>query len=81
MEVAGMDNRDGFGKFIAAELYKKMNKQTEGKALLANWIKANPSNELANWSLNAFDRSVDFGFTYDNSDFRIVKALLNFNQR
>ncbi len=79
MKIAEMDSRDGFGKFIAAMVYKKSNRQTEGRALLANWIKADPSNKLANWSMNAFSGNVDYNFNYDNSDFRIMKALLNSN--
>lgn len=75
-EIASSDVRDNFGDFIAAVVYKKIGNADKGRGLIVGWIKSNPDNKLTNWSMDAFDEKVDENFSIDNSDFRIMKAVL-----
>lgn len=80
-EIVSSDRKDDFDNFISAEVYKKIGKADQGRELMATWMKKNPDSKLANWSMNAFDGKLDKNFSIDNSDFRVMKAVLLLNEK
>lgn len=80
-EIIQMDATNDFGNFIAAETFKKAGRLKEGTELMTSWVETDPGNELANWSRSAFNGDINHDFSIDNSDFRIMKAVLNSSKK
>jgi predicted Zn-dependent protease len=79
-EIIQMNATKDFSNFITAEVYKEMGKLEEGEVLMNRWRESDPENELVNWSRNAYEGKIDQGFSVDNPDFKIMKAILTLNK-
>ncbi|MGB4973953.1 MAG: DUF5107 domain-containing protein, partial [Cyclobacteriaceae bacterium] len=75
-EIVQMKATSGFNNFITAAAYKKSGKRGDGEALMNSWLESDPENGLAIWSRNAFHGKINLNYLVDNSDFRIMKAVL-----
>lgn len=75
-EIIKVDVKNDFGNLISAMAYKKLGRQNNGSDLMKQWLDGDSEKELATWSKNAFDGNTNPNFLVDNSDFRIMRAML-----